>query len=386
MKKIPSSMTDIKIDNINMIFELIRINDEITRVKLADSTDITSMSVTRIVNLLLDNKLIYEEGEILSGRGRPAKKLYINPSAFYSATAYLDVDEIKIAIINLENSIVEHNTIISKEIYSMKEYVDAVYSCISEMENAILDKISVISFVCPGIINSKSGEVMVSAQLKWIHEKLGEYAFFKFGKKIIVANDVKSALMGEICEIKETESLDLAYLDIGYGVGVGVISDGKLLKGANSNAGEIGHITIDYKGEKCECGRIGCLNTVLNIRAILERARIEDNGIECVRDIAEHYRENKSWAIELVDDICMYFAIALNNIIYAYDPRTILLGGKLFNQFDDILKIILASKPYMLHNHYWSDVQIKLSEKGENAQLIGGAIQAQKWFFDKLFS
>ncbi|SCY78857.1 ROK family transcriptional regulator [Alkaliphilus peptidifermentans] len=386
MKKLPNNMMDIKIDNINTVFDLIRSYDEIARVKLAELTGLTRMSVTRIVGLLMEHNLVYEKGEILSGRGRPAKKLYVNAEAIYSLTAYLDVDDMRIAVVNLKNQFVFKTTVEAKSFTAMEDYVDAVYREVSKLPYALIQKINTIAFVCPGIINPNNGEVVVSSQLKWRHAKLGEYAHFKFGKKTIVRNDVKSALIGEIAEIRDKESLNLAYMDIGFGVGVGVISDGKLLMGANNNAGEIGHITIDYHGRKCECGRIGCLNTVLNIQSILDSAFHRDQTIASIGDIVNQYRNQTPWALELIGDVCTYLSIALNNIIYAYDPCKIVLGGKFFDQFEDLLDIMLASEHFKMHNHYWSNVEIERSKKGDDSYLIGGAIDSQKWIFNQMFT
>ena len=298
---------------------------------------------------------------------------------------YLDVEDIKVAIIDLENNFIYEKSLDAKDLHTMVEYVDGIYRSISTIDKDIVSRVKLVSFICPGIINPNNGEVAVSAQLKWKHEKLGEYASQVFEKKVIVINDVKAALKGEIAYLPNKDFLNLAYMNIGFGVGVGIISNGNIIYGANNNAGEIGHITIDYRGKECECGRRGCLNTVLNLESILENAKLQDASVTYVEDIIRRYEKGHIWTRDFIENISTYLSIALNNVIYAYDPEEIILGGKFFEDFENLINIILNSNNFIMHKHHWSDVKIRISDKKEKIYLLGGAIDAQKVFLNEIF-
>nr|WP_312576055.1 ROK family protein [Sedimentibacter sp.] len=388
MKKI-NNLSDIKIDNINLIIDTIRNNKDITRIELAGLSGLSGMSITRIVSLLLENNFIYEGGEILNKRGRPAKLLHINPSALYTLTIYIDVNTLIIAVVDLNNIIILQSNINSNEINTMKDYIDAAYEGYKEMikeHRDIQESIKCISIVCSGVVDNKKNEVIISAQLKWRNAKIGDYTRKKFGITTIVDNDVKSALIGEISYNRKYNDINLAYMDIGYGIGVGLWIGGQILRGANNSAGEIGHITIDYNGLQCECGRRGCLNTALNIKSFINRAREKDNSIKSIEDIVQKYKMQEKWAISLVDDVCMYFSIALNNIINAYDPAVIIVGGKFIDQFNGFLDIISSSQHFIQYGKFKIDADIQLSSMGEKSYIIGGAINSQRLIFNNLFS
>jgi len=376
-----------KVENINLIFDLIRNNDEITRVMLADMTNLTRMNITRLVGLLMDRGLVYEDGEINASRGRPAKKLHINPHIAYSISVNIDVGTITVAVVNLKNEIIIIETFDAEEQISMEDYVDKVYEVYKEWKAkypSVFQKIGCIAFVGPGIINSETGEIVLSAQLGWRKENISNYASKKFGMKVIVDNDVKSALMGELAFTEKRDNPSIAYMAIGYGVGVGLWIDGKILRGANNNAGEIGHISIDYNGEQCNCGRRGCLDTVLSIRSFLKKARSMDKNIKSIKDISERYHKGEDWAIELVDDASRYFSIAINNIVYAYDPDKIIVGGLLFDMFPGILDIMMKSKHFRIYGGYIKNINIIPSLIGNEAYVIGGAIRAQSCMLEKM--
>lgn len=378
MRKIRNNMLDIKKENINTIFELIKSYDDISRVRLSELSDLTKMSITRIVTLLMENNLVYEKGEVPNGRGRPAKELYINKKAIYTLSIHLDVEDVKMAIIDLKNNFIYEKSLNARNLNTMEEYVDKVYEDCKNIPKDLFEKIKIVSFICPGIINPNNGEVALSVQLKWKHEKLGEYGTEIFGKKVIVMNDVKAALKGEIANLVKRENLNLAYMDVGYGVGAGVINDGKVIYGANNNAGEIGHITINQEGKLCECGRRGCLNTVLSLGSILENAQLHDGEINKISDILDRHREGAIWTKNFIEDISTYLSIALNNIIYAYDPKEIILGGRFFEEFNSVIDIIFNSRKFIMNKHYWSDVKIRISTEKNSTHLLGGAISAQK--------
>lgn len=389
MKRKINNLSDIKIDNINLVHDIIRDNDGITRIELARLTGLSTMSITRVVSLLMENGFIYEGGEISNRRGRPAKLLHINSQAIYTLIIYIDVNTLIIAVVDLNNNIVLQSDINTNEISTMEEYIDTAYKGYIKMtkdNTHIMKNIKLISIVCSGVVDTKKNEVIISAQLKWRNEKIVDYAKQKFEIDAIVDNDVKTALMGEMACDRKYKNINLAYMDIGYGIGVGLWIGGQVLRGANNSAGEIGHITIDNNGPECECGRKGCLNTVLNIESFLNNAKEYDDTIDSIKDIVEKYKEDEDWAISLVDDACMYISIALNNIINAYDPAVIKIGGKFIDQFDGFLDIVFKSSHYKNYRNFNINAKIELSSMGEQSYIIGGAINSQKMLFNRLFN
>ncbi|SFI36775.1 Sugar kinase of the NBD/HSP70 family, may contain an N-terminal HTH domain [Tindallia magadiensis] len=388
MQKPPSSLAEMKIENLKTVFCLIQNNPGITRVELTEKTQVTSMSVTRMVALLKEANLIVESDPMTHKQGRPAKHLYVQRETAHFLVAYLDVDAIVMAVINLNNEIIVQETIKATELSNMKSYVhavEAVYQDWIKEKRVKRDHQKKIVFICPGIIDTLKGEVVLSTQLGWKNEKMAALVHATFGQEVILGNDVKSALLGEVfCEETNKEA-NIAYMDIGYGVGVALLINGILLRGTNNSAGEIGHITIDYNGAKCQCGRKGCLDTVLNIEALIRKAREGNREIHKVEDIVEGYRQNQPWATGLMEDVSRYFSIAINNIIYAYDPDKIVVGGKLIQWFPEFLEIVTASKDFEIYSESIENIKIEKGRQQERAYLLGGALEAQKQLLEDIF-
>lgn len=388
MKRKINNVVDIKLENINSIFSIIRDNDGITRGKIASMSGLSTMSITRIVSSMIDNGFVYEDGEITGSAGRPAKKLRVNTGTYYTMTMYIDVDTVKLAVVDLKNKIVAQTEVASKSIETMQDYIDMAYAAYEDMlkgHDEISKGMACISIVCPGVIDQASGEVVISAQLKWRNAKIVDYASQKFKITTIVDNDVKSALVGEVTYDRRCRDMNVAYIDIGYGIGVGLWIGGQVLRGANNRAGEIGHMVIDYNGQKCECGNVGCLNTVLNMQSIIDRARANDSSITTIEDIETRLKEGTEWAKALFEDISMYFSIAVNDIICAYDPSVIKIGGKFIAQSEGFFNIVSELKAHGKFNDVKIEPALEVSALEDKAYIIGGAINSQNLLINNIF-
>lgn len=388
MQKTPHALAEMKIENIKTVFRLIRNNPGITRVEITEKTPVTSMSITRMVTLLMESNLIFESTPRTHKQGRPAKQLYVQKEAASFLVAYVDVDEIRMAVVNLNNEITAQERIEAKALSTMKSYVNAIevvyQNWIGQGKVNLLTQKKIV-FICPGIVDTQKGEVILSTQLGWKNEKISEYAHTKFGQRVMLDKDVKSALLGEVVSEEKNRDANIVYMDIGYGLGVGLLINGTVLRGTNNSAGEIGHITIDHKGAQCQCGRKGCLDTVLNIESLIRRARQGNREIHSISDILEGYQQNQPWAMALMEDVSRYFSIAMNNIIYAYDPDKIIVGGKLIQRFPDFLEIMMASKDFEMYSGSIENIKIEEGRQREKAYLLGGALEAEKQVLEDIF-
>lgn len=139
--------------------------------------------------------------------------------------------------------------------------------------NVSLGQVAGIGVAAPGPLDSKTGIVFSPPNLPgWDGIPLRDLLAERFQTSIYVDNDANVAGLGEYMFGAGQGSRHMVYMTISTGIGGGVIADGKLLRGANGTAGELGHMTIDWHGERCTCGNIGCLEYLASGTSIARRA------------------------------------------------------------------------------------------------------------------
>jgi glucokinase len=139
--------------------------------------------------------------------------------------------------------------------------------------NVSLGQVAGIGVAAPGPLDSKTGIVFSPPNLPgWNSIPLRNLLAERFQTPIYVDNDANAAGLGEYMFGAGQGSRHMVYMTVSTGIGGGVIADGKLLRGANGTAGELGHMTIDWHGERCTCGNIGCLEYIASGTGIARRA------------------------------------------------------------------------------------------------------------------
>ncbi len=136
-----------------------------------------------------------------------------------------------------------------------------------------LDAIAGIGVALPGPLDNRTGTIYAPPNLPvWTNVPLRTILQEQYHKPVFVENDANAAALGEYLFGAGQGSRNMVYLTVSTGIGGGVIVDGKLLEGTNGSAGELGHITIDWRGERCPCGNIGCLEALASGTAIARKA------------------------------------------------------------------------------------------------------------------
>lgn len=142
-----------------------------------------------------------------------------------------------------------------------------------EQAGAALDEIAGIGVSAPGPLDNRTGIVHAPPNLPaWDGTPLRDILQAQYHRPVFVENDANAAALGEFRFGAGQGSRDMVYLTVSTGIGGGIIVDGRILEGVNGTAGELGHMTIDWQGERCSCGNIGCLEALASGTAIARRA------------------------------------------------------------------------------------------------------------------
>lgn len=216
----------------------------------------------------------------------------------------------------------------------------------------------------PGSVNFMTGFVGYNTNFGYYDWNLGPDMEALLGCKVYVENDANAAAFGEFIAGGAKNFGDAVIITLGTGIGSGIILGGKLLRGFNFAAGEMGHTVIVKDGRKCSCGRHGCWERYASSRALSEdtkaaMAEHKDTIMwELVKDI-EHVNAKTSFdamekgdalAKQVVDNWIEYVACGVANVVNTFEPEVICIGGGVSNQGETLLAPIRAYVEKETHN------------------------------------
>jgi predicted NBD/HSP70 family sugar kinase len=155
---------------------------------------------------------------------------------------------------------------------------DAALALVYDLLDVLIDRatqpILGIGIGAPGLVDAENGILQQSVNLNWRFIPFASLLQKRYQLPVYMANDSQAAALAiSTFDQQGSNELPLVVINLGWGVGAGIIIGGKLLHGSPVGAGEIGHISIDPDGDRCACGNYGCLETIASSRAIVRRVR-----------------------------------------------------------------------------------------------------------------
>ena len=238
----------------------------------------------------------------------------------------------------------------------------------------------------PGMIDSKTGEVIYSNNLAWEHFFLADEVEDLTSLPVKIANDANVAALGETKFGCGKQYNNTVMFTLGTGVGGGIIIDGKLFEGNRSAGAEIGHSVIVAGGEQCTCGRKGCLEAYASATALIrdtKRAMVAHRDskmweIESLDNVsgktAFDYKDCDIYAREVVDNYIKMIGVGITNASNVFRPEAIILGGGVCAQGDNLIKPL---QEFLNKEIYAGDkgpaVKILIATLENSAGLLGAA-------------
>ncbi len=195
---------------------------------------------------------------------------------------------------------------------------------------------------CPGMIDGEKGSVLYSNNLAWKNEPLAKDIAKRTGVPVRITNDANAAALGEFAFGAGKNYKDVILITLGTGVGSGIVIGGKLFEGNKGAGAELGHTVIKTNGERCTCGRRGCLEAYASASVLVRQAKTymaqhEETLLwslcegDCERMNGEllfaAVRANDKGAKRVLQRYVGYLACGLTNVANAFRPEAIVLGG-----------------------------------------------------------
>lgn len=256
------------------------------------------------------------------------------------------------------------------------------------------DKLSAMGIGMPGLIDSDRGinRTIKNPEAQHIGERLSKY----FNIRTFIENDARMQALGEFVLGKAKNALNTLVVNWSWGLGLGVIVNGEIYKGANGCAGEFSHIRIAENGKLCECGKRGCLQTIAGARHLLNMAREEVQKATISQltklfavnpqemtpaDIINCAKKGDELSISLLNAVSTNLAWGLSILIQLYNPEQIVLNGPLAKAGQYVLMPIQQAINQYCLTSISEHIRIEISELGEHSGLQGVSVMV----FHKLF-
>ena len=228
--------------------------------------------------------------------------------------------------------------------------------------------------VCvPGTVNQETGALEFANNLPNLNGDLRRVIGEKTGLPIAMENDANAAAFGEYVA-QGRPAGDFIMITLGTGVGGGVILGGKLLRGVNYAACELGHMTINMEGPLCSCGRRGCFEMYGSAPALIRQATEQGMKAPDAKTVFDAYRRGDKVAQSVVDRYITYLAEGIANVINIFQPDTICLGGGVSRSSDLILPMLRAKvRPIIYSRNAVKNTQFVAATLYNDAGIIGAA-------------
>ncbi len=238
----------------------------------------------------------------------------------------------------------------------------------------------------PGFINHRTGRIEQSPNLKVIN---GAPIFDDFKSRLpfpaVIDNDANAAAWGEYWVGGGGDAELLILLTLGSGIGGGIIWGGKVWHGAIGYGGEIGHTVITPDGPPCNCGMRGCIEAEFSDTAFRRKAReaidagrstsLASLGDKLIRakDVTDAAKAGDDVALEIITSSSRLLGMVVANLVNSFNPDQIVLGGGIIAAADLLMPLIMEGVRERAIPGALESCQIRASELGNNAGLLGAA-------------
>lgn len=359
--------------------------------ELSKELNISVPKTTSLINELIEDGLLRDYGKVESTGGRKASLYGLVPDACYFLGVDVKKYYVNIGLMNFKKQLVTQKNRIPFRLENTPQSLAQLISILKTFikESPVKkDKILSMGINLTGRINHTKGYSYSFYHFQ--EEPLSHYIKNTIGIKTYLENDSRSMAYGEFMFTDITSEKNALFVNIDYGVGLGMLIDGNMHYGKSGFSGEFGHTPIFDNEIICRCGKKGCLETEASGSALIRRLKEKitegstssinkkTKGVEItLTDVINAANNDDMLCIELLAEIGDRLGKGLSILINVFNPELIILGGAL-SETGDYLRLPTKSaiNKYSL-SLVNNDTELRLSKLGEKAGILGACLFAR---------
>lgn len=385
------------------IFRALHALAPIARVDLARQSGLNPGTVTNIIDELLESGLVRETGHITNASlqrrkaGRRPVNLEVNPDARFAVGIDLARNAVSGSVVNLAGDTLTSVSEPTGALVSgavIEQVVRVAREAIARVPEPKRQWIVGTGVGAPGALSFRSGRFQPPPSYgDWKEIDLQREIENAIGLSTTVDNNANTAALAELWFGAGAGLRNFALLNLGTGVGTGLVLDGDLYRGEHDLAGEIGHVSIAMDGPRCACGNSGCLEMYVSVPRVLAAARaaMETGEPTLLREtssahgltleqLIEAAEAEDSLALRVLNDVARFLAVGIVNIINTLDPGVVFIGRELAAAGDILLEPVRDEVRRRVLPVLRSTVRIEAATL-PNAPVVGAAVLALQKFF-----
>ena len=366
-------------------------NGHLSNAELSKKLKLSTPKINSLLVELIEDNLVTDLGRGDSSGGRRPNLYGLNKEGFYVIGITINTRRTIISLFNAGNKEICEPYFLSVKMQSDMHIFGKVNEKLKEISNELdvpYEKILVVGIELPGLTDQKRGinktyfpdVENLSAELRKI-----------FGIPVLFNHDSKVRAFAEQHFGLARNRKNALMLQIDWGVGLGIIINGKLYNGKSGFSGEFGHLPISDNGVLCSCGKRGCLETIVSATAIARRARegIKNGSPSLITDLTGENPEKTDistviqaanlgdqFAISLFADVGYSLGKGIVYLIQIFNPEIVILGGRVAEARDFILAPIQQAINTFSNRDISNDTAIEFSQLGSRAGTMGAAAYA----------
>ncbi len=314
------------------VLGLIRSGRASTRAELVAATGLGRSTVSQRVDALLARGLLVTRGDGQSTGGRPATLLAFNESAGVVLAGDIGATHVRLAVTDLAGQVlaeVTRDLAIAEGPDTVLTWVEGAFDRLLAEVDRPPDAVCGVGVGLPGPVEFATGQpVNPPIMPGWDRYPVGDRLARRFGAPALVDNDVNIMALGEHWSGWSHEGF-LLFVKVGTGIGSGIVTSGRIHRGADGAAGDIGHIHVpDHDDVVCRCGNRGCLEAVAGGAALA--ARLRAAGLDPAatsRDVVDLVRAGRPEAVQLIREAGRTLGGVLATCVNMLNPAVIVIGG-----------------------------------------------------------
>jgi N-acetylglucosamine repressor len=380
------------------IIKYLFLNGPKTNADICRHLKISAPKSFAMMNSLICSGLIEKQGRGASIGGRKPDLYGIVDNSLYILAIEMDLYNTRMAVFNNKKEISSGIQTFPIPLNNDADTVDKIFEYGTKMilESGIdPSKFVGIGISAPGLIDSQKGANYT--YLNYGKKSIRDLLLAKFNRPVYIENDAKAAALAEYRFGQAHNKKDALVLLLDWGIGLGMILDGKLYRGTSGFAGEFSHIPVAEDGLLCNCGKHGCLETVASGLTLTRLAKeaIKSGKSSMINNltannpdkidvslIVEAAKQGDQFAIHILSEVGSQLGKGIAVLIQLFNPETVILGGKISEAAHFITTPIHQSLNIYCMHQLSERTSIVLSKMGQNIGIYGAVAVAMEKLFD----
>lgn len=341
---------DIRSDSRRVLLHALLDARHSTRAELAQNTDLSQATVATIVGELLAEGIIMEAGTSSGTVGRPTMTLQINPSR--GRIVGIDEAETYVRAVVFDASLTQIGSFeIPRDEHELgpsyvAEGIGIAFDRALEATETTRDSILGVGVTLPGLVQRSADGTSLVVRRRDYDDEMIRLLRDRLGSALIVDNPLKAVASAELWFGAGRDASSMVVLNLGTGVGAGIVLDGRVVRGFTNSAGEWGHTRLVLDGRRCRCGRRGCVEAYIGGYGLQETLREIDPkhslaAVPLQQDfivgLAEAFQESEPAVVEALRRTARYLGAAIADLVAIINPERVVLTGWIAWALGDVI-------------------------------------------------